>query len=262
MPTIVALVKNVPDTWSTKKLSEDHTLDRDAVDEVLDEVNEYSVEAALRLRESDPDAGWRVVALTVGPAGADEALRRAIAMGADDAVHVLDDALAGSDVLGTAWTVAAAVAKLDDVRLIVAGGASSDGAVGALPGIVAEYRQCPALTELRAVALEGDTVTGTRGDAHGHRGPPPPLPAVVSVTDKADKPRFPNFKGLMAAKKHEITTWDLAAIGVTPEQVGLEHAATRVTGANERAARTAGETVRGPESAAKVLAFLDDENLL
>ena len=105
MPTIVALVKNVPDTWSTKKLSEDHTLDRDAVDEVLDEVNEYSVEAALRLRESDPDAGWRVVALTVGPAGADEALRRAIAMGADDAVHVLDDALAGSDVLGTAWTL-------------------------------------------------------------------------------------------------------------------------------------------------------------
>ena len=107
MPAIVALVKHVPDTWSTKSLEEDHTLDRTSVDNVIDEVNEYSVEQALRIKEANPD--FRVVAVTMGPAGADEALRKALAMGADDAVHVLDDALSGADALSTAWTLNAAI---------------------------------------------------------------------------------------------------------------------------------------------------------
>ena len=100
MPTIAALVKHVPDTWSEMSLEDDFTLDRESVDNVIDEINEYSVEQALRLRDDNPDKDFRVVALTVGPAAADAALRKALAMGADDAVHVTDESLSGADALG------------------------------------------------------------------------------------------------------------------------------------------------------------------
>jgi len=262
MPTIVALVKYVPDTWSAKTLEADNTLDRVSVDSVIDEINEYAMEQALKLRDDNPNAGFRVVALTMGPTGADEALRKALAMGADDAVHVLDEALAGSDVLGTTWALTNALNTIEDVQIIVAGNSSSDGAMGALPGILAEYRQVPALTNVRSVTLDGQTLTAVRETAEGRHELAAQLPAIVSVTDKADKPRFPNFKGLMAAKKHEITVVDLAAIGVSPEQVGLAHSATAVTAATERPARAGGDVIRGEDAATKVADFLAAEKFL
>ena len=262
MPTIVALVKNVPDTWSAKELETDHTLDRTNVDSVLDEINEYAMEQALRLRDDNSDAGYRVVALTMRPAGAEEALRKALAMGADDAVHLVDDALAGSDLLGTAWALNSAINTIGDVALIVAGNASSDGAMGALPGVLAEYRQIPALTSVRSAALSDGQLSAVRETVEGIFELQAPLPAILSVTDKADKPRFPNFKGLMAAKKHEITTLDIAAVGVAEGQVGLGYAATAVTAASERPARTAGEVVRGDGAVARVTDFLATEKFL
>lgn len=260
MPTIVALVKHVPDTWSAKTLEADNTLDRATVDSVIDEINEYAVEQALLLAATDDS--YRVVALTMGPAGADEALRKALAMGAHDAVHLLDDSLAGSDLLGTAWALANALNTIEDVSIIVAGNASSDGAMGALPGILSEYRQIPALTNVRSAELNGDTITAVRETAEGRYELSATLPAIVSVTDKADKPRFPNFKGLMAAKKHQITVLDLATIGVLPTQVGLAHAATAVTGSSERPARTAGSRISGNDTAAQVADFLAAEKFI
>ncbi|RNE48380.1 electron transfer flavoprotein subunit beta/FixA family protein [Corynebacterium alimapuense] len=262
MPTIVALVKHVPDTWSAKTLEPDNTLDRVNVDSVIDEVNEYSMEQALQLRDSQPDAGWRVIALTVGAAGADATLRKALAMGADDAIHVLDDALAGSDVLGTSWTLTNALNQIEDVQIIITGGASSDGAMGAVPGILAEYRQIPALTNLTSVELSGTMLSAVRETTEGRHELSASLPAIVSVTDKAAKPRFPNFKGLMAAKKHQITVLDLAAIGVAPAQVGLAHSATAVTAAAPRPARVAGEVIRGEDSAGRVAEYLSAEKFL
>ena len=270
MPAIVVLVKHVPDTWSRKALEADHTLDRVHVDSVIDEINEFAMEQALQLRDENPDAGYRVIALTMGPDGADETLRKALAMGADDAVHLRDEALAGSDLLGTTWALtnainAVASAAGEEVALIVAGNASSDGAMGALPGVLAEYRQVPALTGVRSVALEGQTVTAVRDTSAGRHELSAQLPAIISVTDKAPKPRFPNFKGLMAAKKHEITVLDTAAIGVAAAQVGLAHAATAVTAAQERPARTSGDVIGGTDgvaAAAKVAAYLADEKFL
>jgi electron transfer flavoprotein beta subunit len=265
MPAIVVLVKHVPDTWSQKALEADHTLDRVNVDSVIDEINEFAMEQALQLRDDNPDAGYRVIALTVGLAGADETLRKALAMGADDAVHVLDDAIAGSDLLGTAWVLTNAINTVADVALIIAGNASSDGAMGALPGILAEYRQVPALTNVRSVALAGQTISAVRETAEGRFELSAQLPAIVSVTDKAPKPRFPNFKGLMAAKKHNVTVLDLAAIGVAPQQVGLAHAATAVTGANTRPARGSGDVISGsdaPAAAGAVAEFLAAEKFL
>lgn len=265
MPAIVALVKNVPDSWSTRKLTPDFRLDRESVDSVIDEINEYSVEQALRLRDENPEADYRVVALGAGPAGAEEALRKALAMGADEAVLLADEAMAGSDVIGTAWALNNAINTIEDVVLVIAGAASSDAYMGALPGVLAEYRQVPALTSVSALKVDEGQLTATRETNKGTYELQAALPAVVSISDKAAKPRFPNFKGLMAAKKAEITTLDLAAIGVAPEQVGQAHAATSVTAAQERPARTAGEVFHANDpaaAAAKIADFLAAQKLI
>lgn len=260
MPTIVALVKHVPDTWSTKFLEDDHTLDRTSVDNIIDEINEYSVEQALRLRDENPDENYRVVALTMGPAQADEALRKALAMGADDAVLVSDDALAGADALSTAWTLNAAINTLEDVQLITLGNEASDASTGTLAGLLAEYRQLPALTELQQVELSGGAVKGSREDARGTWVLEAALPAIISVTDKADKPRFPNFKGLMAAKKAEITTLSVADLGIDAIAP-----TTTVTESSKRPPRTAGEVISEPQpqdAAKKIADFLAAKNLI
>ncbi|WP_394285651.1 electron transfer flavoprotein subunit beta/FixA family protein [Corynebacterium sp.] len=266
MPSIVVLVKHVPDTWSAKTLEADHTLDRVNVDSIIDEINEYAVEQALRIKESDEAAGYQVIAATMGPAGADEALRKALSMGADDAVRLTDDALAGSDAIGTAWALTNLLNTIDDVRLIVTGAASSDGETGLLTGLLAEYRQLPALTGVHAVSVADGVATGTRDGARGTYELQANLPAIVSVTDKADKPRFPNFKKMRAAKAHEITVHDLAGVGVEPAQVGLNNAATVVQSVTARPPRTAGEVIQGaadPQAAAKQIAdFLAGKNLL
>lgn len=259
MPAIVVLVKNVPDTWSVKTLNSDFTLHRDGVDEVIDEINEYAVEQALRIKEANPE--FEVVALSAGPSRAQEALRKALAMGADRAVLLSDDALAGSDVLGTAWALTNAINAVGDVQLIIAGNASSDGSMGALPGIIAEYRQIPSMTNLTSVSVAGGVVSGVKEAPEGSYQLQAALPALISVTEKTDKPRFPNFKGIMAAKKAEITMLDLAAIGVAPENVGLSHASTAVTAASERPARNGGEMVY-TDGAERIYQFLTDEKFI
>lgn len=256
MPTIAVLVKSVPDTWSTKTLAADNTLDRESVDNVLDEINEYAVEAALRIKEH---GDYRVLAVTMGPAGCEEALRKAVAMGADDAVALIDDSLAGSDALSTAWALNHALNTIDDLALIVGGNQSSDGSTGALAGLLAEYRQIPALTQAHDVRIEGGAVRATRADERGTWELSAQLPALVTVTEASDKPRFPNFKGMKAAKKHEITY-------LTPAQIGLEPvaSATAVTNATEVPPRTAGEILEGPadDLAAQVVEHLAARNLI
>ncbi|MDO4631979.1 MAG: electron transfer flavoprotein subunit beta/FixA family protein [Corynebacterium sp.] len=264
MPAIVVLVKNVPDTWSTKSLTADFTLDRESADNVIDEINEFAVEQALRLRDDNPDLGLTVVALCAGPTGSEEALRKALAMGANEAVLLIDDALAGSDVLGTAWALTNAINQISDVALILSGVASSDSGTGALTGVLAEYRNQPALTACNSVSLDNGVVKAVRETADGHYDIEAPLPAIVSITDKADKPRFPNFKGIMAAKKAEIRVLELASIGIDPQQVGLGYASTAVTAATTRPPRTQGEIIRedAPTAAARIVDFLAAEKLI
>ena len=239
MPTIVVLVKNVPDSWSEHSLNPDYTLDRESVTEVIDEINEYAVEKALALRDSNE--GFRVVALSAGPERAEDALRKALAMGADEAVLLVDDALKGSDALGTAW----------------------DGATGALPGIIAEYRQIPALTSLRSCDLVDGKLTGIREVMEGEYTLEAPLPVLVSVTEKSDKPRFANFQGIRAAKAATIRHLSLADIGVAPEHVGLAHAATTVHSAETCPERSQGQIVVDHGDVATVIAdFLAAEKFI
>ena len=177
---------------------------------------------------------------------------------------LINDALARSDILGTAWALTNALQQIPDVSLIISGVASSDAGTGALTGVLAEYRNQPALTACNSVSIESGVVKGVRETAEGHFNIEAPLPAIVSVTDQADKPRFPNFKGIMAAKKAEIRQLELADIGVDPQQVGLGYASTAVTAAVTRPIRTQREIIRDEPAAAatRIVDYLVAEKLI
>ncbi|TGD84839.1 electron transfer flavoprotein subunit beta/FixA family protein [Mycolicibacterium sp. CH28] len=244
MTNIVVLIKQVPDTWSERKLSDgDFTLDRDAADAVLDEINERAVEEALLIKEREGDAAGTVTVLTAGPERATEAIRKALSMGADKAVHLLDDGLHGSDMVQTGWALARALGAIEGTELVIAGNEATDGTGGAVPAIIAEYLGLPQLTHLRKVSVEGGKITGERETDDGVFTLEASLPAVISVTEKINEPRFPSFKGIMAAKKKEVTTLTLAEIGVDADEVGLANAGTTVLASTPKPAKTAGEKI-------------------
>ncbi|WP_040836973.1 electron transfer flavoprotein subunit beta/FixA family protein [Nocardia brevicatena] len=241
MPNIVVLIKQVPDTWSERKLTDgDYTLDREAADAVLDEINERAVEEALLIKEAQ---GGEVTVLCAGPDRATEAIRKALSMGADKAIHINDPAIHGSDAVQTAWVLAGALGQVEGVELVIAGNEATDGRMGAVPAIIAEYLGIPQLTHLRKLTVDGDRITGERETDEGVFKLEATLPAIVSVTEKINEPRFPSFKGIMAAKKKEVQTFALADLGIDPSTVGVENAGSTVTASTPKPPRTAGEKV-------------------
>ena len=252
----------MPDTYAERRLREsDGALDRDASDAVLDEINERAVEEALQLKEAH---GGAVTVLTMGPDRATEAIRKALSMGADAAVHVSDDALAGADALGTARVLAAAIGTVADVDLVLAGNEASDGRSAAVPAMVAEVLGVPALTHARQVTVEGSSITVRRETDDGVVTLSAELPAVVSVNEKINEPRYPSFKGIMAAKKKKVTTLALADLGVDAATVGGVGALTVVTSVAPKPPKSGGEKVTDDDgdAAAKIAAFLVSQKLL
>ena len=257
---IVVLCKQVPDTYSERRLRGDGALDRDASDAVLDEINERAVEEALQLKEAH---GGAVTVVSMGPDRATEAIRKALSMGADAAVHLSDEALAGSDAVGTARALAGAIGTVADVDLVLAGNEASDGRSAAVPAMVAEVLGLPALTHAREVTVEGGTVTVRRETDDGMVTLTAELPAVVSVGEKINEPRYPSFKGIMAAKKKKVTTLSLADAGVDAAQVGAAGALSSVVGATPKPPKSAGEkVVDDGAGGTKVAAFLVAQKLI
>jgi electron transfer flavoprotein beta subunit len=248
---IVVTVKYVPDATGDRHFADDLTVDRDAVDGLLSELDEYAVEQALQIAGHVDDA--EVTALTVGPEDAKDALRKALSMGADKAVHVEDDDLHGTDAIGTSLVPAKAIEKAG-FDLVVSGMASTDGAMGVVPALLAERLGAPQLTLLSQVSVADGTVKGRRdGDAASEQLEAR-LPAVVSVTDRSGEARYPSFKGIMAAKKKPLTSWDLSDLDLKAEEVGLVGAWTTVDSAAARPARTAGVIVKDEGEGGKQLA--------
>ncbi len=255
MTNIVVLIKQVPDTWSERKLSDgDYTLDRDAADAVLDEINERAVEEALLIKEKEGDAAGTVTVLTAGPERATEAIRKALSMGADKAVHLLDAGLHGSDMVQTGWALARALGTVEGTDLVIAGNEATDGTGGAVPAIIAEYLGLPQLTHLRKVSIEGGKVIGERETDDGVFTVEASLPAVISVNEKINEPRFPSFKGIMAAKKKEVATLTLAEIGVGADAVGLANAGSSVLSSTPKPPKTAGEKITDEGEGGKKIA--------
>jgi electron transfer flavoprotein beta subunit len=258
---IVVLVKQVPDTYSERKLRDDGVLDRDATDAVLDEINERAVEAALQLKEAND--GSEVTVLTMGPDRATDAIRKALSMGADKAVHLSDEALAGSDAVATAKVLAKAIGTVDGVDLVVAGNEASDGRGAAVPAMVADVLGWPALTHVRELTVDGGAVTGRRETDDGVTVLTAELPVVVSVSEKINEPRYPSFKGIMAAKKKPVATLTLADVGVDAGEVGLAHALTTVTSASPKPPKSAGEKVTDEgDGGDKIASFLVGQKLI
>jgi electron transfer flavoprotein beta subunit len=262
---IVVLVKQVPDTYSERVLREpDGVLDREASDAVLDEINERAVEEALQLKEAH---GGTVTVLTMGPERATEAIRKALSMGADAAVHVSDEALAGSDALGTARVLAAAVGTVGTesggVDLVLAGNEASDGGSAAVPAMVAELLGLPALTHARQVTVDDGILTVRRETDDGVVVLRADLPAVVSVNEKINEPRYPSFKGIMAAKKKTVTTVSVGDLDIDPATVGAAGALTSVTAVAPKPPKSAGEkVVDDGDGGARVAAFLVAQKLV
>jgi electron transfer flavoprotein beta subunit len=243
---IVVCVKYVPDATADRHFEDDHTVDRVGVDGLLSELDEYAVEQALQIKEKSDSADAEVTVLTIGPEQATDALRKALQMGADKAVHVLDDAIAGSDSLATSLVLAEAIKKLGSESgydLVVCGMASTDGSMGVLPVMLAERLGLPAVTLGSAVELDGDIVRIRRDGDVSTDTVEATLPAVVSVTDQSGEARYPSFKGIMAAKKKPLATWSLGDLGIEPAQVGLSAAYSAVASVEARPPRTAGQIV-------------------
>ena len=242
---IVVLVKHVPDTASEPGFAVDRTTDRAGVDGRLSELDEYAVEQALQV--ADAAGGGEIVYVTMGPDDAVEALRKALSMGGDAAVHVVDDALHGSDALATSLVLATSLEKIradqGEVDLVVCGMSSTDGTMSVVPAMLSERLGIPGLTMAAHLSVEGGSVTIRRDGDDASTTVTSQLPALVSVTDQTGEARYPSFKGIMAAKKKPVTTWTLADLGIDPAEVGLSAAWSQVEDATKRPPRQAGVVV-------------------
>ncbi len=237
---IVVLVKQVPDSGSDRSLrSDDKTVDRGSANNVINEMDEYAIEAALQLQEA---GGGEVTILTVGPASASESIRKALSMGPDKAVHVLDDALHGSCAVGTSKVIAAALQRLG-ADLVISGAESTDARGQLMPHMLAERLGIAALTGARKLTVDGSALTIERQTEEGYEVVTASTPAIVSVWDTINEPRYPSFKGIMAAKKKPVETLSLADLGIEPGEVGFAGATSAVAEAGKRPARQGGTKV-------------------
>ena len=255
---IAVLLKEVPDTYSDREMNLETGLTDRSGDVVADEVSERAVEAALRIAEAGENV--EVEILSVGPESSADSVRRGIAMGASEAYIVSDDALTGADATLTGEVLAKLVEK-QGYDLVIAGAESSDGGTGVIAPFMAELLDWPVLTNLTELTLEGETVRATQASDAATVELQAQLPAVVSVADEFADPRYPNFKGLMAAKKKELRTVTLAELGVDPED--FTHPRAIMVGIERRPERQRGEIIdANSTAAARLVDFLESKNLI
>jgi electron transfer flavoprotein beta subunit len=257
---IVVLVKQVPDTSAERRLDpSDNTLDRESVDAVINEIDEYAIEEGLLLKEAH---GGEVTILTVGPDRATESIRKALSMGADKAVHVSDPAIHGSDAIQTAKVIAKALGTLE-WDLAIAGSEATDTRVSVVPALVAEALGVTQLTQARKVTVDGPTVTIERLSDTGYDIVQGATPAVISVVEKINEPRYPSFKGIMAAKSKPVQTLTTADLGLGADEVGLATAATQVVSFEVAPPRQAGQIVKDEgDGGQKIAEFLASKKLV
>jgi electron transfer flavoprotein beta subunit len=259
---IVVCVKRVPDTAADKVLDpQDFTLDRESVDSIINPVDEYAVEEALRLKEQH---GGEVAVLTMGPEGAEKnAVRKALALGADRGVLVSDASLHGSDAMATAKVLAKALGGME-FDLVLMGSESTDARTSLVPQAVAQHLQLPGLTNAKKVDVDGSSITIHREEEGGYAVVESPLPAVVSVVKGINEPRYPSLKGIMGAKQKPVDTKSASDVGVDGGVIGLEGSKTEVLSAEPRPPKEKGTIVtdQGGDGAVKLADFLQAQKFI
>ena len=258
---IAVCVKQVPDSWAEKKMVSG-LLDRESVDAVLNDLDEYAVEEALRIVEAhggNEEGGPNTVTLiSMGPERATEALRKGLSMGANDAILVTDAALAGADALATS-SVLAQVIRDGAFDIVICGTESTDARMSVVPAMISARLGWAQLTFASKVAVDpAGKVSITRVTEAGVDEMSAAFPVVISVVEKINEPRYPSFKGIMAAKKKTIAQKDLAAVGVS-----AQNGWSQVIDATPRPARAAGVKVNDEGSAGAALVdFLAEKKLI
>ncbi|MGH3503059.1 MAG: electron transfer flavoprotein subunit beta/FixA family protein [Nocardioidaceae bacterium] len=256
---IVVCVKYVPDATADRKFNSDNTVDRVGVDGVLSELDENAVEEALKLREAHEG---EVTVVTVGPEESRAAILKSLQMGADAGVHVVDEAIHGSDAVATSLVLATTLQR-QEFDVVMCGMASTDGGMSVLPAMLAERLGLPQVTLASELTVDGTTVRARRDGDVATETVEGTMPLVLSVTDAANEPRYPSFKGIMSAKKKPVETLSLADLEIDADQVGLRTAWTTVESFEPRPPRSAGTIVTDDGTGAdQLVGFLSEQKFI
>lgn len=252
---IVVTVKLVPDPNAEKRIDPaTKRLVRTGVDTVINPYDEYAIEAALQLKEK-LGGDTTVTVFSMVPEAGKETVRKALAMGADDAVMLSDAGYEGSDVWATAYAMAQGLKKIG-FDLVICGGLSDDGSSGGVPGALAEYLGVPGLTNARHVEVADGKLKCQRETDNGYQVVTGPLPALVSVTMAVGEPRYPSLKGIMGAKKKNIAVTPLAELGLD-RAVGSDGSKTELLEFAPPAARAKAQVINAEDGASGAKAIFD-----
>lgn len=261
---VAVCVKEVPDSSAPKRLDPStYRLVREG-DQVLNAFDTHAIEAALELRESGSlgdDA--KITAYCMGPATATRTLQKALALGADEAVHISDEALGGSDVIATARALAAAI-KAGDTQLVILGQQAGDSDCWILPGALAEMLGWPVVTQASKLTFDGSTAIVERQTENGYETLASPTPAVITVSDALNEPRYPSLKAIMGAKRKPLNVLDVAGLGLSASDVGDAGSRTAVLGLSDPPHKESGMRIEdeGGNSVDEIVNFLAAKSLV
>ncbi len=261
---ICCLVKEVPDAAVQKRIdSSTKRLDRSG-EKNLNPFDTHGIEAAMQIREGGVVDVDEIVAVTMGPESAVRALHKAVALGADRSVHLTDAALEGSDVCATGYALAK-VLESESPDLVLLGQQSDDGECYTIGAVVADHLKMPSLTQVIKVDVAEGTLTCQRQAEYGYDTVEVDLPAVISVGDAINEPRYPSLKAIMGAKKKQLDTKSNGDVGIEADQVGADGSKTQVLEINPPAEKAGGEIIEDEdtdETVEKIVAWLDERKLL
>ena len=261
---ICVLVKEVPDAAVEKRINPSTgRLDRSG-EKNLNPFDTHAIEEAMRLKEGGAIGVEEVVAVTMGPESAKRALQKAVSLGADRSVHLSDDALAGSDVNGTGYALAQVLAA-ESPDLVLLGQQSDDGECYTIGAVVADHLQMPSLTQVIKIDVNDGKLRCERQAEYGYDTVEIELPAVISVGDAINEPRYPSLKAIMGAKKKPLQTHATGDVGIDAGEVGETGSKTQVLEINPPPQKEAGEIIEDEdtnETVEKIVAWLDERKLI
>jgi electron transfer flavoprotein beta subunit len=261
---ICVLVKEVPDAAVEKRMDPNtKRLDRSG-EKNLNPFDTHAIEAAMQIREGGNAEVDEIVAVTMGPESAVRALHKAVSLGADRSVHLSDAALEGSDVCATGYALGQ-VLKEEQPDIVLLGQQSDDGECYTIGAVVADHLEMPSLTQVIKIDVEDGKLRCERQAEYGYDTVEVELPAVISVGDAINEPRYPSLKAIMGAKKKQLDSKAIADVGIEGGRVGEEGSRTEVLAINPPPEKQAGEIIEDEdtnETVEKVVAWLDERKLL
>ena len=261
---ICVLVKEVPDAAVEKRMdSGSKRLDRSG-EKNLNPFDTHAIEAAMQIKEGGAVEVDEIIAVTMGPESAFRALHKAVSLGADRSVHLTDEALAGSDVAATGYALAK-VLESESPDLVLLGQQSDDGECYTIGAIVADHLQMPSLTQVIKIDVEGNALICERQAEYGYDTVEVELPAVISVGDAINEPRYPSLKAIMGAKKKQLDTKSTGDVGIEGDRVGEAGSKTEVLGINPPPEKASGQIIEDEdtdETVQQIVAWLEERKLL